>query len=68
MKRNIAKAMQEGRKLADNRPALDLTASELQAFFDTFNKTAAEQGTANAVFNLIGDAYSAGLAIGNRNA
>lgn len=68
MKRNITKAMQEGRKLANDRPALDLTASEMQILFNTFNATAATKGTPDALFELIGNAYNAGLAIGNRNA
>lgn len=57
-----------GGALAAKRPALDLTTSELQTFFDTFNTTAAAKGTQEALFELIGDVYSAGLAIGYRNA
>jgi len=57
-----------GGALTEKRPGLDLTVSELQLFYDTFNTTAAEKGTQEALFNLIGDVYNAGLAIGHRNA
>ena len=67
MNRNIAKAIQEGETIEEKRKQLSLSAADLDYFFKKFNEDTEKKGMASAIFNLIGGAYSAGLAVGNRN-
>lgn len=67
MNRNIAKAIQEGETIEEKRKQLSLSAADLDYFFKKFKDDAQNGNIAGAVFNLISDAYLAGLAVGNRN-
>ena len=68
MKRDLNKAIAEGKRIAEKRDGLDLRVPELNQLKERFDAEKATAGEAHAVFSLIGAAYLAGLAIGTRNA
>ena len=67
MKRDLNKAIKEGKEIAHSRSALDLRASEIAELKDRFDQVAKDKGQSNAVYYLIHDVYLAGLAVGQRN-
>ena len=67
MKRDLNKAIKEGKKIVNSRSALDLRALELVELKDRFDQRAKDKGISDAVYYLIHDAYLAGLAVGQRN-
>lgn len=68
MARDLNKAIEQGKKLTNDRRGLQLTFSEVGAFYDRFNAEAETNGISEAIFDIIGAAYHAGVAIGHRNA
>ena len=63
MGRNFQKAIEDGRKLGDKHSRLDISVNEITMLKDQFMK----DPTYNGLFNVIVDAFCAGLAIGHRN-
>ena len=68
MARNLNKAIEQGRKLTHERRGLDLTFTETWALYNRFKEEAETKGASDAVIDIIGAAYHAGIAIGHRNA
>ena len=68
MARDFNKAITDGRTLAQSRHGLDIKATEIYLLYSMFKEDAEARGVNEAAMTLIDRAYSAGLAIGNRNA
>ncbi len=66
--RNVNKQIEQGNAITKERRALDLSLSEIDALYKRFTETEATQGKSSAIIDIIGAAYSFGLAVGNRNA
>lgn len=66
MRRDLTKAIAEGQKLIEKNRKLDLDGVET---IDLLHEALRDEGfLSNNVFEVIGKAYLAGLAIGTRNA
>ncbi len=67
MKRDIHKAIEEGRGIARRHERLDLTTTEAKELFDTLKERKESGNETEAELNTITDAFYFGLAIGYRN-
>lgn len=65
--RDIKKQAQQGRELLEKNSRLDLSAGELDQFYDSFDQILKEKGLTDAIFHTVGDAFKMGLAVGARN-
>lgn len=66
--RNIQKQIEQGKRLIDEKDGrIDLTAGEIDYFFEEFEKTLREQDLSVAIWNILGDSFRMGLAVGARN-
>lgn len=63
MKRNLTRTAAEGREIIKANSRLDLTATDLQQLYSTITGAADK---ASAIFEAIGTAYRAGVAVGSR--
>ncbi len=68
MKRDIMKAVEQGKELMRQRKRMDLTLTELTVLYDRFKELEEASRTSDAALNIIAEAYYAGLAVGSRNA
>ena len=68
MKRNLNKAIKQGRDILNKRPQLDISREDVTNLYERYVKQAAEQGYDYAIWDLMTNSYLAGLAIGSRNA
>jgi hypothetical protein len=66
--RNIEKNIERGHEIIKKHERADLSDYELNYFYENFKKIAEEKGTANGLFDLIGDVFHMGVAVGARNA
>ena len=64
--RNIQNHINEGRKIAVDRPGLQLSMSELKELMQRADDASSSRG--DALFTAINEAYLTGLSVGMRNA
>ena len=67
MRRNVQKAIEEGRKISEKRDGLGIYLTEMDQFRDMFTQNIKKHGPEEALFHLIWDVYDMGLAVGMRN-
>lgn len=65
--RNVTAQIEKGTTAIKNNRRLDMSANELQAFFDNFETTAKTTGIYNAIWDTVTTAYKMGLAVGLHN-
>lgn len=66
--RDIKKQAEQGGAFLRKHERADLTVSELYQFFDSYKEDAENVGHYDALWNLIGNAFKMGVAVGRRNA
>ena len=67
MRRNIERAIEQDKAIGRKNDRLDITLGELEYFYKEFCKEAESTSIGNAIFEIVGKAYNAGLAVGSRN-
>lgn len=66
--RNVTANIEKGTEIIKTRQGLDLSISETDVLFNSFQDRAAQAGYLNALFDTIYNSYKMGLAVGMRNA
>lgn len=65
--RNVEKNIMEGQKIVKNNDRLDLYGTDMQTFFNQFKDISEKKNSYDALWEVIGNAYYMGLAVGTRN-
>jgi len=65
--RNVTATIEKGKAALRNNWRLDISAEELQVFFDNFRETTEKTGIYEAIWETVTSAYEMGLAVGIKN-
>ena len=65
--RNVTAQIEKGTAAIKNNWRLDMSANEMQAFYDSFKATTEKAGISDAIWETVSRAYKMGLAVGLHN-